>query len=90
VADTGARVPSIVFRLTRRLDLELVCSKTPARDTLDVWPALPLLVDCTSHLPIKNADDVVAILERSNRVRQIKLSEDSSSRSHSQEVWVIG
>ena len=63
-----------VFGSPRRLNLQLVCSaKTPARDTLDVWPALPLVIRCFSGLGIEKVDDVVAVLEHSNRVRQIGL-----------------
>ena len=36
---------TIVFGSPLRLDLALVCTaKTPARDTLDVWPPLPLVI----------------------------------------------
>ena len=69
---------SAVFESPRRLNLRLVCtSVTPARDTLDVWPALPLVIQC--HGPIVSMDDIVAVLERSNRVCQIELRNLSSS-----------
>ena len=62
---------SLVFESPRRLNLQLVCtSAMPARDTLDVWPALPLLIRCESDCPM---DNVVAVLEHSNRVRRIEL-----------------
>src|SRR6266481_6481133 len=36
---------NVVFGSPRRLNLRLFCTaKTPARDTLDVWPTLPLLI----------------------------------------------
>jgi hypothetical protein len=36
---------NLVFGSPRRLNLQLCCRpNTPARDTLDVWPALPLIV----------------------------------------------
>ena len=36
----------LVLGSPRRLDLQLYCTpETPARDTLDVWPALPLIVE---------------------------------------------
>src|SRR6266852_504548 len=36
---------SLVFGSPRRLDLKLYCTlKTPTRDSLDIWPALPLVV----------------------------------------------
>jgi hypothetical protein len=43
---------------------------------LDVWPALPLVLLCDSAYPI---DNIVAVLEHSNRVRQIELFEVSNS-----------
>jgi hypothetical protein len=46
---------------------------------LDVWPAFPLVILCFGWPGIGNVDNVVAVLERSNRVCQIFLSEVSSS-----------
>jgi F-box-like len=58
---------SVVFGSPRRLNLRLVCSaKTPARDTLDVWPALPLSIDCEEMA--ESVDNIIAVLERSDRV----------------------
>ena len=66
---------TVVFGSPRRLNLQLVCSsKTPARDTLDVWPALPLVVVINARgFPVKSVDNIVAVLERSNRVRTISV-----------------
>jgi hypothetical protein len=62
----------IVFGSPLRLNLRLFCSKkTPARGTLDVWPALPLIIVCDERA--ENVDSVVAVLERSNRVCDIDL-----------------
>ena len=75
---------SVVFGSPRRLDLQLVCSaKTPARATLDIWPALPLVILCDTDRPLENVDNIVAVLERSNRVRQIDLLGISSSHLES-------
>jgi hypothetical protein len=64
---------TIVFGSTNRLELLLVCtSKTPARDTLDVWPALPLLIQDEDFLS-EGADNIVAALECSDRVDKIHL-----------------
>ena len=69
---------SLVFGSPRRLNLRLVCAaETPARDTLDVWPALPLVIQCWHRS--ENVDNIVAGLERSNRVCQINLRNVSSS-----------
>ena len=70
---------SLIFGSPRRLDLCLFCSaKTPARDTLDIWPPLPLIIRHYYDLP-KGIDNIVAVLERRDRVRQIDLRRVSSS-----------
>ena len=62
----------VVFGSPRRLDLHLVCSDiTPARDTLDVWPALPLVIECEEKA--ENVDNIIAVLEHSDRVCYIFL-----------------
>jgi hypothetical protein len=64
---------SLVFRSPRRLNLRLFCTpKTPARDTLDVWPALPLIVKGIMTLS-SGTDNVIAALGQSNRVCQVYL-----------------
>ncbi len=64
---------SIVFGSPRRLNLRLVCTlKRPARDTLDVWPALPLLIRGIITLS-SGADNIVVALGQSNRVCQVIL-----------------
>ena len=69
---------SLVFASPRRLNLRLVCTPgTRVRDTLDVWPALPLCILCDG--PTENVDDIIAALERSDRVCQINLKGISSS-----------
>jgi F-box-like len=62
---------SVVFRSPRRLNLRLVCtSATPARDTLDVWPPLPLLI---RDMDLTEDNEIFAVLERSDRVVEIDL-----------------
>jgi hypothetical protein len=67
----------VVFGSPRRLNLQLVCTpKTPARDTLDAWPPLPLLIQGRVYLEeaLEEAlDNIIAVLERSDRVRIINL-----------------
>ena len=71
---------SVVFGSPRRLNLRLVCTaKTPARDTLDVWPALPLVIRCNGDYPTESVDNIIAVLERSDRVCQINLMDVPSS-----------
>ena len=69
----------LVFASPRRLNLRLICAaNTPARDALDVWPNLPLIIQC-DLIRIGHIDNIVAVLERNNRVCQISLPEVSSS-----------
>ena len=63
----------IVFGSPRHLNLQLVCTqRTPARDMLDVWPALPLRV-FYSITQRENVDNIIAALECSDRVYRIFL-----------------
>ena len=69
---------SIIFASPRRLNLQLFCEAgTHARDTLDVWPPLPLLIEETRS-PCPGIDNIVAVLERSDRVHQIILTVSNS------------
>ena len=68
----------VVFGSPRRLNLRLVCSsETPARNTLDVWPSLPLLIRDT--YPTEDVDDIIAVLERSDRMVKIEISSVNGS-----------
>ena len=73
---------TVVFGSPRRLNLRLICTATtPARDRLDVWPALPLGIWGHWWAYARNewADNILAVLERSNRVYQIRLQSIQSS-----------
>ena len=62
----------IVFGSPRHLNLQLVCTtRTPAREMLDVWPALPLIVVFIGVT--RRMDDIIAALECTDRVCQITL-----------------
>jgi hypothetical protein len=69
----------LVFGSTRRLDLRL-CYKprTPARKSLDVWPALPLLIE--SGVTETSVDNVIAELKHSDRISHINLVFYTSSQ----------
>ena len=63
---------SLVFGSPRRLKLRLVCiHRTPTRKTLDVWPALPLII--SGHTSTFVMDNLIAALERRDRVCKIDL-----------------
>ena len=64
---------TVVFGSTRRLKLQLVCTnRTPARDTLDVWPPLPLSILARFSDPMESVD-IISVLECSDRVLEIVL-----------------
>src|SRR6266849_6996396 len=61
---------SLVLASPRRLKLQLFCTPdTPARDTLDIWPPLPLIVrSCDDSSGMNN---IIAAVGQSNRVCQV-------------------
>jgi hypothetical protein len=62
----------LVFASPRRLNLRLFCNpEVPVRDKLDIWPALPLLIQGTISPSV--ADNVLAVLDRHDRVSMIDL-----------------
>ena len=62
----------LVFGSPRRLNLQPGCTtRTPTRETLDVWPALPLLI--LGDVDETTVDNVIAELEHSDRICQINL-----------------
>ncbi len=64
---------NVVFGSPRRLNLRLVCTpETRARDTLDVWPALPLLI-WGNMSSSSGADDIIVALRQSNRICEVHL-----------------
>jgi hypothetical protein len=64
---------SLVFRSPRRLNLQLFCTpETPAKDTLDVWPALPLIIQGYMGV-LSSTDNVIAALGQSSRLCQVDL-----------------
>ena len=65
---------NLVLASPRRLNLQLYCTpKTPARDTLDIWPTLPIIVSDRFVTDNVVSDNIIAALEQSNRVRLVNL-----------------
>ena len=63
---------SLVLQSRRRLNLQLYCTpKTPARDALDTWPALPLIV--AGNMFSSGTDNIIAALGQTNRVCKVAL-----------------
>jgi hypothetical protein len=81
----------VVFGSPRRLNLRLVYFPgTPARDTLDVWPALPLEIHSRHYLVgtrTHRMDDLLAVLEHSARVYKISLRDFPTSHLHMEKVF---
>src|SRR6266403_4706297 len=62
----------VVLGSPHRLNLQLYCtSKTPVKDSLDVWPALPLIV--RGNMISSGTDNIIAALGQSNRVCKVDL-----------------
>jgi hypothetical protein len=63
---------SLVLGSPHRLNLRLYCTyNTPITDTLDVWPALPLVVDWGSLMGLlSDTDNTIAAFGQSNRICQ--------------------
>jgi hypothetical protein len=73
---------SVVFASTHRLNLQLRCTyTTPVRKTLDVWPALPIVIeDGGVRGPrVKGARNIIAAFKHPDRVRSIDLNVIPSS-----------
>jgi hypothetical protein len=74
----------IVFKAQRALCLPLFCTHgTPVLETLDIWPALPIVVEYGGSLALgpptpKDEDDIMAALNRSERVTSLTLTVTSS------------
>jgi len=67
---------SVVFSSTNRLDLQLLCkARSRIRKSLDVWPAIPIVISDRrlQEAPISGVDNVIAALEHHDRVRHIEL-----------------
>jgi hypothetical protein len=64
---------NIVLGSPRRLDLRLHCrARTPVRETLDVWPLLPIIVWGDGHEKW-GVDNIFAVLEHNDRICDLDL-----------------
>ena len=71
---------NIIFESPRGLDLQLVCTeRTPVREMLDVWPLLPIIVHQIGDATL-GLDNIVAALERNDRIREITLIPTNNSQ----------
>jgi hypothetical protein len=71
LAHVCRRWRSIVFGFPRHLDLQVLCTTgTRVRDMLDIWPTLPLIIMCDGDSGT-GVDNIIAALERRDRVCRI-------------------
>jgi F-box-like len=67
----------VIFASPHHLDLQLLCTLTrPVRKMLDIWPEFPLMVDCcdyTAKPSEDHFDNLIAALERRDRVHEIRV-----------------
>ena len=63
----------IVFTSPRRLDLKLYCTgqRSVNSKTLDIWPALPIVVFSRNMQPKEDVANIIAVLRQHNRVCKI-------------------
>ena len=71
---------NVIFGSPRRLNLRLHCrASTPVRETLDVWPPLPIAIwDYWDE--ILGMDNIGAALEQNDRIRELQLLDIPSSQ----------
>ena len=64
---------AIVLGSPRRLDLRLLCTaKTPVKETLAVWPPLPIVIRQYGYTA--QMDNIIVVLEHNERICQIDLN----------------
>ena len=64
---------NVVFGSPRRLDLRLYCTaRTPVRETLDVWPLLPIVIRGNGH-EIWGMENIIAALEHNDRICELDI-----------------
>ena len=69
----------VVFGSPRRLNLRLLCTgRTPVRETLYVWPVLPIAVFASYES--WDADNIIAVLQPNDRICQMRFHECTSSQ----------
>jgi hypothetical protein len=72
---------SVVFGSPRRLNLQLFCTaRTPVRQTLDVWPLLPIVITVYS-VDKWNDGNILAALEHNDRISKLVIFDIPSSET---------
>ena len=72
---------NVVFGSPRRLNLRLYCSSgTPVRETLDVWPLLPIVIGVYPVDKWDN-DNIIAALEHNDRICKLVIIDIPNSKT---------
>jgi hypothetical protein len=70
----------MIFRSPCRLNLRLYCkARTPVRETIEVWPPLPIVIRVYGY-EMWGADNIMAALEHNDRIFQLDLIDFPSSQ----------
>ena len=79
---------SVIFGSPRRLKLQLFCTaNTRTRDKLDIWPALPLVIQ-DFHCRTRRIDNIIALLQCSDLAHRIgRIGLRNVSSWHLKDVW---
>ena len=72
---------TVGFGSPRRLDLRLFCTgTTPVKETLAVWPPLPIVINGYGYGQATPMDNIMLALEHNDRVCQIVLYDMTNSQ----------
>lgn len=80
LAHVCGRWRDVIFQSPRRLNLQILCTvKTPAKEMLDIWPALPLTVLVGYFPPTSSTEHITSALEHRDRTHKISIGSPSMS-----------
>jgi hypothetical protein len=80
LAHVCGRWRDVIFQSPRRLNLQILCTvRTPAREKLGIWPALPLTVLVGYCPPTWSTENITSALEHRDRTYKISIGSPSSS-----------
>ena len=66
----------VVFASPRRLNLRLLYTgRSPVRETLDVWPDLPISIRGSYDLKSKSMNNIISVLKHNDRICEIVLED---------------
>jgi F-box-like len=70
----------IIFQSPRRLNLQILCTvRTPVKEMLGIWPALPLTILAGYYPPTRSTENITSALEHRDRTHKISIGSPSIS-----------